>query len=112
MSRPFSTQRFIVRLPDMSYFTTGETSAGRWAKLPSGLIIQAGTGVTGSLGTASVSLPIPFTGTFFVVGGSIEGNGPIFVSARGLNQSTIGVVAWGRDGSIQVTNMHWLAIGV
>lgn len=100
------------QIPDMSYFTTGETSAGRWAKLPSGLIIQAGTGVTGSLGTASVSLPIPFTGTFFVVGGSIEGNGPIFVSARGLNQSTIGVVAWGRDGSIQVTNMHWLAIGV
>ncbi|MCF1314490.1 hypothetical protein AADN16_00785 [Escherichia coli] len=100
------------QIPDMSYFTTGETSAGRWAKLPSGLIIQAGTGVTGSAGTASVSLPIPFTGTFFVVGGSIEGNGPIFVSARGLNQSTIGVVAWGRDGSIQVTNMHWLAIGV
>ncbi len=100
------------QIPDMSYFTTGETSSGRWAKLPSGLIIQAGTGVTGSLGTASVSLPIPFTGTFFVVGGSIEGNGPIFVSARGLTQSTIGVVAWGRDGSIQVTNMHWLAIGV
>nr|WP_249424310.1 phage tail protein [Citrobacter freundii] len=100
------------QIPDMSYFTTGETSAGRWAKLPSGLIIQAGFGLTGSAGTASVNLPIPFTGTFWVVGGSIEGNGPIFVSARGLTQSTIGVVAWGRDGSIQVTNMHWLAIGV
>ncbi|WP_407201039.1 phage tail protein [Citrobacter freundii] len=100
------------QIPDMSYFTTGETSAGRWAKLPSGLIIQAGFGLTGSAGTATVNLPIPFTGTFFVVGGSIEGNGPIFVSARGLTQSTIGVVAWGRDGSIQVTNMHWLAIGV
>lgn len=100
------------QIPDMSYFTTGETSAGRWAKLPSGLIIQAGYGTTGSAGTASVNLPIPFTGTFWVVGGSIEGNGPIFVSARGLTQSTIGVVAWGRDGSIQVTNMHWLAIGV
>ncbi len=100
------------QIPDMSYFTTGETSAGRWAKLPSGLIIQAGFGLTGSAGTATVNLPIPFTGTFYVVGGSIEGNGPIFVSARGLTQSTIGVVAWGRDGSIQVTNMHWLAIGV
>lgn len=100
------------QIPDMSYFTTGETSSGRWAKLPSGLIIQAGFGLTGSAGTATVNLPIPFTGTFFVVGGSIEGNGPIFVSARGLTQSTIGVVAWGRDGSIQVTNMHWLAIGV
>lgn len=100
------------QIPDMSYFTTGETSSGRWAKLPSGLIIQAGYGTTGSAGTASVNLPIPFTGTFWVVGGSIEGNGPIFVSARGLTQSTIGVVAWGRDGSIQVTNMHWLAIGV
>lgn len=100
------------QIPDMSYFTTGETSSGRWAKLPSGLIIQTGFGLTASNGTASVSLPIPFTGTFFVVGGSIEGNGPIFVSARGLTQSTIGVVAWGRDGSIQVTNMHWLAIGV
>lgn len=100
------------QIPDMSYFTTGETSSGRWAKLPSGLIIQAGYGKTGSAGTASVNLPIPFTGTFWVVGGSIEGNGPIFVSARGLTQSTIGVVAWGRDGSIQVTNMHWLAIGV
>lgn len=100
------------QIPDMSYFTTGETSSGRWAKLPSGLIIQAGFGLTASNGTASVSLPIPFTGTFFVVGGSIEGNGPIFVSARGLTQSTIGVVAWARDGSIQVTNMHWLAIGV
>ncbi|WP_247753826.1 phage tail protein [Citrobacter freundii] len=100
------------QIPDMSYFTTGETSAGRWAKLPSGLIIQAGFGLTGSAGTATVNLPIPFTGTFVVVGGSIEGNGPIFVSARGLTQSTIGVVAWGRDGSIQVTNMHWLAIGV
>ncbi|MBA8062418.1 hypothetical protein HV077_08410 [Citrobacter freundii] len=99
------------QIPDMSYFTTGETSSGRWAKLPSGLIIQAGFGLTGSNGTATVNLPIPFTGTFFVVGGSIEGNGPIFVSARGLTQSTIGVVAWGRDGSIQVTNMHWLAIG-
>ncbi|MBA8062353.1 hypothetical protein HV077_08075 [Citrobacter freundii] len=100
------------QIPDMSYFKTGETSAGRWAKLPSGLIIQAGFGLTGSAGTATVNLPIPFTGTFYVVGGSIEGNGPIFVSARGLTQSTIGVVAWGRDGSIQVTNMHWLAIGV
>lgn len=100
------------QIPDMSSFSTGTTSSGRWAKLPSGLIIQAGTGLTGSAGTASVTLPIPFTGTFFVVGGSIEGNGPIFVSARGLTQSTIGVVAWGRDGSIQVTNMHWLAIGV
>ncbi|MBA7990427.1 hypothetical protein HV118_04720 [Citrobacter freundii] len=100
------------QIPDMSYFTTGETSSGRWAKLPSGLIIQAGFGLTGSNGTATVNLPIPFTGTFFVVGGSIEGNGPILVSARGLTQSTIGVVAWGRDGSIQVTNMHWLAIGV
>lgn len=100
------------QIPDMSYFTTGETSAGRWAKLPSGLIIQAGSGLTGSAGTATVNLPIPFTGTFYVVGGSIEGNGPIFVSARGLTQSTIGVVAWGRDGSIQVTNMYWLAIGV
>ena len=100
------------QIPDMSYFTTGETSSGRWAKLPSGLIIQTGFGLTASNGTATVSLPIPFTGTFFVVGGSIEGNGPIFVSARGLTQSTIGVVAWGRDGSIQVTNMHWLAIGV
>lgn len=100
------------QIPDMSYFTTGETSSGRWAKLPSGLIIQAGFGLTGSAGTATVNLPIPFTGTFFVVGGSIEGNGPILVSARGLTQSTIGVVAWGRDGSIQVTNMHWLAIGV
>ncbi|EQC3569744.1 gp53-like domain-containing protein [Escherichia coli] len=100
------------QIPDMRYFTTGETSSGRWAKLPSGLIIQAGYGTTGSAGTASVNLPIPFTGTFWVVGGSIEGNGPIFVSARGLTQSTIGVVAWGRDGSIQVTNMHWLAIGV
>ncbi|MFX1092777.1 phage tail protein [Escherichia coli] len=99
------------QIPDMSYFTTGETSSGRWAKLPSGLIIQAGFGLTGSNGTATVNLPIPFTGTFFVVGGSIEGNGPILVSARGLTQSTIGVVAWGRDGSIQVTNMHWLAIG-
>ncbi|WP_244584061.1 gp53-like domain-containing protein [Escherichia coli] len=100
------------QIPDMSSFSTGTTSSGRWAKLPSGLIIQAGTGLTGSAGTASVTLPIPFTGTFFVVGGSIEGNGPIFVSARGLSQSTIGVVAWGRDGSIQVTNMHWVAIGV
>ncbi|EOZ4161922.1 hypothetical protein ACQLRJ_003947, partial [Escherichia coli] len=100
------------QIPDMSYFTTGETSSGRWAKLPSGLIIQTGFGLTASNGTASVNLPIPFTGTFWVVGGSIEGNGPIFVSARGLTQSTIGVVAWGRDGSIQVTNMHWLAIGV
>lgn len=100
------------QIPDMSYFTTGETSSGRWAKLPSGLIIQAGFGLTASNGTATVNLPIPFTGTFFVVGGSIEGNGPILVSARGLTQSTIGVVAWGRDGSIQVTNMHWLAIGV
>lgn len=100
------------QIPDMSYFTTGQTSSGRWAKLPSGLIIQAGTGITGSLGTATVNLPIPFTGSFWVVGGSIEGSGPIFVSARGLTQSTIGVVAWGRDGSIQVTNMHWLAIGV
>ncbi|MDF7202567.1 phage tail protein [Escherichia coli] len=100
------------QIPDMSYFTTGETSSGRWAKLPSGLIIQAGYGTTGSLGTASVNLPIPFTGSFWVVGGSLEGNGPIFVSARGLTQSTLGVVAWGRDGSIQVTNMHWLAIGV
>lgn len=100
------------KIPDMSYFTTGETSAGRWAKLPSGLIIQAGYGLTSPLGTATVKLPIPFTGTFWVVGGSIEGNGPIFVSARGLTQSTIGVIAWGRDGSIQVTNMHWVAIGV
>lgn len=100
------------QIPDMSYFTTGKTSNGLWAKLPSGLIIQTGFGLTASNGTATVSLPIPFTGTFFVVGGSIEGNGPIFVSARGLTQSTIGVVAWGRDGSIQVTNMHWLAIGV
>lgn len=100
------------QIPDMSYFTTGKTSTGLWAKLPSGLIIQTGFGLTASNGTATVSLPIPFTGTFFVVGGSIEGNGPIFVSARGLTQSTIGVVAWGRDGSIQVTNMHWLAIGV
>ena len=100
------------QIPDMSYFTTGQTSAGRWAKLPSGLIIQAGTGITSPLGTASVNLPIPFTGTFFVVGGSIEGNGPVFVSARPVTQSTIGIVAWGRDGSIQVTNMHWLAIGV
>ncbi|HIC0369082.1 TPA: gp53-like domain-containing protein [Escherichia coli] len=100
------------QIPDMSYFTTGETSSGRWAKLPSGLIIQAGFGLTSPAGTATVNLPIPFTGTFYVVGGSIEGNGPIFVSARGLTQSTIGVVAWGRDGSIQVTNMHWLAIGV
>lgn len=99
------------QIPDMSSFSTGTTSSGRWAKLPSGLIIQAGFGLTGSNGTATVNLPIPFTGTFFVVGGSIEGNGPIFVSARGLTQSTIGVVAWGRDGSIQVTNMHWLAIG-
>lgn len=100
------------QIPDMSYFTTGETSSGRWAKLPSGLIIQAGFGLTASNGTATVNLPIPFTGTFYVVGGSLEGNGPIFVSARGLTQSTLGVVAWGRDGSIQVTNMHWLAIGV
>nr|WP_249424327.1 hypothetical protein [Citrobacter freundii] len=100
------------QIPDMSSFSTGTTSSGRWAKLPSGLIIQAGFGLTGSNGTAMVNLPIPFTGTYFVVGGSIEGNGPIFVSARGLTQSTIGVVAWGRDGSIQVTNMHWLAIGV
>lgn len=99
------------QIPDMSYFTTGATSSGYWAKLPSGLIIQAGSGRTGSAGTATVNLPIPFTGTFFVIGGSIEGNGPIFVSARGLTQSTIGVVAWGRDGSIRVTNMHWLAIG-
>ncbi|EOH3000003.1 hypothetical protein ACL0YQ_001536 [Citrobacter freundii] len=100
------------QIPDMSYFTTGETSSGRWAKLPSGLIIQAGFGLTASNGTATVNLPIPFTGTFWVVGGSIEGNGPIFASARGLTQSTIGVVAWSRDGSIKVTNMHWLAIGV
>ncbi|GAB0696700.1 carbohydrate kinase [Escherichia coli] len=100
------------QIPDMSYFTTGVTSSGQWAKLPSGLIIQDGTGITSPLGTATVNLPIPFTGTFCVVGGSIEGNGPIFVSARGLTQSTIGVVAWGRDGSIQVTNIHWLAIGV
>lgn len=100
------------QIPDMSYFTTGQTSAGLWAKLPSGLIIQSGSGLTGSAGTATVNLPIPFTGSFFVIGGSIEANGPIFVSARGLSQSTIGVVAWGSDGSIQVTNMHWLAIGV
>ena len=100
------------QIPDMSYFTTGQTSSGIWAKLPSGLIIQAGAGITSPLGTATVNLPIPFTGTFYVIGGSIEGNGPVFVSARGLTQSTIGVVAWVRDGSIQVTNMHWLAIGV
>lgn len=52
------------QIPDMSYFTTGETSSGRWAKLPSGLIIQAGFGLTGSNGTATVNLPIPFTGHF------------------------------------------------
>lgn len=46
------------QVPDMSLFQSGQG----WQKLPSGTIIQQGTGQAGKLGTPStIILPVPFT---------------------------------------------------
>jgi len=90
------------------------TSPG-YIKLPGGLILQWGTGVTSAGGAGTVTYPIPFpTGTLSVFASAIDSNG-----GAGLTytvQVTPGTLAtlsvFGRySGNGSAINYSWLAIG-
>ncbi|EOK5220716.1 hypothetical protein AB4P36_15115 [Escherichia coli] len=79
------------QIPDMSAWTRGGLSTGRWRKSPDGLIEQWGSaGISDAYGNAGVTFPIAFTSApDFVLFGPRSETVPSRITAIVLNESTL-----------------------
>ena len=95
-----------------SGFASSQLGIG-YQKLPSGMIIQWGSGATNSSGTFTTSLPITFPNGWFTGYSSCQQAGSFTTTVSNLVTTTISVIGYSSSNGVPAVGLYvtWLALG-
>lgn len=100
-------------MANLGSFSSSLIGGSGYQKLPSGMILQWGSGATNSSGAFTTSLPITFPNGWFAGYSSSQQAGSFVTTVANLVTTTISVIGYSSSNGVPAVGLYvtWLALG-